>query len=56
MLDYAAALLEAEAEIGSIRKDGVHPEIDPLTDIAREVYVPAVIAQTRAFQAEATAR
>jgi hypothetical protein len=51
LLPYTAPLLAFEAENGSVRADGVHPEIDPLTAIAREVFVPAVIQQSRALQA-----
>jgi hypothetical protein len=45
VFDYAGPLLAAEAKSGSIRPDGVHPEIGPLSDIARSTYVPAVVAQ-----------
>ena len=41
---YAAALAAHEAVHGSIRIDGVHPDVGPLTDIARAVLVPAVVA------------
>jgi len=51
LLEYAGPLVAYEAEHGKIRNDGVHPEIDPLTELARSVYVPAVIAQTRELQA-----
>jgi hypothetical protein len=51
LLEYAAPLIAFEAAHGSIRADGVHPEIDPLTELAREVFVPAVVSSTRALQA-----
>jgi hypothetical protein len=50
LLDYAAPLVAFEAAHGNIRADGVHPEIDPLTELAREVFVPAVVSSTRALQ------
>jgi hypothetical protein len=55
LLHYAAPLVAHEAEHGLIRPDGVHPEIDPLTDLARVHYVPAVISLARTMQAEAAA-
>jgi hypothetical protein len=51
VLEYAAPLLAYEAEHGSTRADGVHPEIDPLTVIARDSYVPALIGTTRGLLA-----
>lgn len=38
-MPYAAALLEYEAVHGNIRADGVHPEVEALTDLARTVLV-----------------
>ena len=40
LLEYAAPLVAYEEQNGTIRTDGVHPEIDPLTDLARQVFVP----------------
>jgi peptidoglycan/LPS O-acetylase OafA/YrhL len=47
MLHYAAALTAYEATHGNIRTDGVHPEIGPLTDLARAVLVDQVLALAR---------
>jgi len=38
-MPYAAALLEYETVHGNIRADGVHPEVEALTDLARTVLV-----------------
>jgi hypothetical protein len=40
---FAAALAAYEAEHGDIRADGVHPDVGPLTDIARRVLVPQLM-------------
>ena len=55
LFEYAGPLLAVEAQTGSIRTDGVHPEIDPLTELARDVFVPAVIAEVRALGAATAA-
>ena len=44
MFPYAGALATYEAEHGDIRTDGVHPEVGPLTDLARRVLVPQLVA------------
>ena len=41
---YAAALEAYEAEHGSTRSDGVHPEVEALTDLARTTLVDQVLA------------
>ncbi|CAB4863000.1 unannotated protein [freshwater metagenome] len=51
IFDYAGPLVAAEAALGSIRPDGVHPEIGPLTTLARAVYVDELIARTEAIRA-----
>ncbi len=48
---YAGPIQTAEAAQGSIRHDGVHPEIAPLTDLARTVLVDQLIAQTTDMRA-----
>jgi hypothetical protein len=51
VLSYAAPLQAYEAEYGGIRPDGSHPEIGPLTDIARASLVeplPELIRTPRA--------
>jgi hypothetical protein len=55
LLEYAAPLAAYEAEHGFIRADGVHPEIEPLTELARDVYVPALISSARTMQSQAAA-
>jgi len=47
VLPYAAALAAHEAEHGDIRIDGVHPDVGPLTTIARETLVPFLVSPTR---------
>lgn len=48
---YAEPLLDAEARHRLTRADGVHPEIEPLTDLARSVYVDELIKQTHELRA-----
>ncbi len=42
-LPLAAAVATYEAEHGSIRSDGVHPDVGPLTELARAVLLPLVM-------------
>lgn len=51
LFDYNSPLQAVEATHGSIRPDGVHPEITALTDLARVVYVPELITQTAVLRA-----
>lgn len=44
VLAYAGPIQRFEAEHGSIRPDGSHPSIEPLTGIARVELVPALLA------------
>ncbi|MFT4774962.1 MAG: hypothetical protein ACI9ME_002274, partial [Ilumatobacter sp.] len=39
IFEYSKALVEYEATHGSIRPDGIHPEIEPLTDLVATVLV-----------------
>lgn len=41
---YASVITGHEAEHGSIRSDGAHPDIDVLTQLAREQLVPMLLA------------
>jgi hypothetical protein len=43
LLPYAAALTQYESAHGDIRPDGVHPDIGPLTELARQVLVDEVV-------------
>jgi hypothetical protein len=47
VLPYAAALAAYEAQHGDIRSDGVHPDVGPLTDLARATLVPALLGLVR---------
>ena len=42
VLPYAAPLVAYEQQHGSIRSDGVHPDLKPLTDLARREFVPSL--------------
>lgn len=48
VLPYADALVAYEAQHGSIRSDGSHPDLGPLTEIAEESLLPALRAAQRA--------
>ena len=50
VFDYTGPLAAAEAAHGSIRPDGVHPEIGPLTELARQVLVDELVARTHALR------
>ncbi|MEI8238095.1 MAG: acyltransferase [Actinomycetota bacterium] len=39
---YALPLVAYEAQHGSIRSDGVHPDVGPLTDLARHTLLPSL--------------
>lgn len=47
---YAGPLIDAEQKNGSMRSDGVHPEIGPLTDLAREVFVEELFRRTNTLR------
>ena len=47
VLHYAAALAAYEAAHGDTRADGVHPEVGPLTDLARAVLTDEVLRLVR---------
>ncbi len=40
---YAAAVVQREAEVGSIRSDGIHPDVKKLTALAADVLVPELV-------------
>ena len=42
VVSYAAPLDAYEQQHGSIRSDGVHPDVKPLTDLARRELLPAL--------------
>jgi hypothetical protein len=44
VLPYGAAIMQYESSHGSIRPDGSHPLVEPLTDIARSTLVPSLLA------------
>ena len=44
---YAGELAAFEAEHGSIRSDGVHPDVEPLTELARRSLVALLLDQLR---------
>jgi peptidoglycan/LPS O-acetylase OafA/YrhL len=43
LLPYAAPLVAYEARHGGIRSDGVHPDVGPLTDLARATLIPELL-------------
>jgi len=47
VLAYGGPISRFEAEHGSIRPDGSHPSIEPLTNIARAELVPSLLALLR---------
>lgn len=44
VLPYGGPITRYEADHGSIRPDGSHPLVEPLTDIARATLVPSLLA------------
>ncbi|MGA9279502.1 acyltransferase family protein, partial [Ilumatobacter sp.] len=47
VFDYATPLAEYEAEHGSVRPDGVHPDVEVLTELARTAYVEQLLSTDR---------
>ena len=47
VLPYGGPITQYEAAHGSIRPDGSHPSIEPLTEIARSVLVPELLSLLR---------
>ena len=43
VVPYAAQLAAYEAQHGFIRTDGVHPDVEPLTDLVRSWLVPSIV-------------
>jgi len=51
---YREPLQAAERDNGSIRTDGVHPDVGPLTDLARAIFVDQLIEQAAQLRAVLT--
>lgn len=52
VFDYRSTLEGREAERGRLRADGIHPDVIPLEEMAREVYVDRLIEQVAAVRDE----
>jgi len=52
--NYRDPLEAAEFAFGPFRSDGVHPDAEPMENLARDVYVDQLIAQVATWQATNT--